>query len=99
MRKATTLSIAVTLLLLASGSPAQQDPEALAARLIEMRSRVDTLQSQLNVRREEHKNRMAWLTAQLAELEANRDREALRVRQLDQELEKSRPVQAPAPER
>ena len=47
------------------------DFEALAARLIEMRGQVDELQSELNLRREEHKNRMSYLTAQLTEMEAN----------------------------
>jgi hypothetical protein len=52
-----------------------------------MRGEVDELQTELNIRREEHKNRMAFLTAQLAELEANRDRESLRVRQLQEDLD------------
>lgn len=69
---------------------AQEDISSLANRLIEMRGEVDTLQSELNVRREEHKNRMAYLTAQLADLEASKDREALRVRQLEADLEELR---------
>lgn len=64
--------------------------QSLASRLIEMRGEVDTLQSELNVRREEHKNRMAYLTAQLADLEASKDREALRARQLEEDLEQMR---------
>ena len=66
---------------------AQDDFGSLADRLVEMRGEVDALQSELNIEREEHKNRMAFLTAQLADLEASRDREALRVRQLDESLE------------
>ena len=78
-------------LYLAAGSAFSQDPtEALAARLIEMRGQVDELQSELNLRREEHKNRMSYLTAQLTEMEANRDREALRIRQLEDELDQMR---------
>ena len=69
---------------------AQDATDTLAARLIEMRGQVDRLQTDLNLQREEHKNRMAYLTAQLAELDASRDREALRVRRLEQELEQSR---------
>lgn len=69
---------------------AQEDISSLANRLIEMRGEVDTLQSELNVQREEHKNRMAYLTAQLADLEASKDREALRVRQLEADLEELR---------
>ena len=68
-----------------------QDPaDTLAERLIQMRGQVDELQSELNLRREEHKNRMTYLTAQLTEMEANRDREALRITQLEQELEQMR---------
>lgn len=70
--------------------PAQEDLGTLADRLIKMRGEVDSLQSELNVQREEHKNRMAYLTAQLADLEASRDREALRVRQLEEDLEEIR---------
>ena len=78
-------------LYLAAGSAFSQDPtEALAARLIEMRGQDDELQSELNLRREEHKNRMSYLTAQLTEMEANRDREALRIRQLEDELDQMR---------
>lgn len=69
---------------------AQDATEALANRLIQMRGEVDELQSELNLKREEHKNRMTYLTAQLTEMEANRDREALRVQQLEQELEQMR---------
>lgn len=67
---------------------AQDATEALANRLIEMRGQVDELQNELNLKREEHKNRMAYLTAQQTELEASRDREALRIRQLEEELVK-----------
>lgn len=62
----------------------------LAERLITLRGQVDELQSELDLRREEHKNRMAYLTAQLADLEANRDREQLRVSQLETDLEEMR---------
>lgn len=65
----------------------QDATEALTSRLIQMRGQVDQLQSELNLSREEHKNRMTYLTAQLTETEAGRDREALRVRQLEQDLE------------
>lgn len=69
---------------------AQEDFNSLADRLVEMRGEVDSLQSELNVEREEHKNRMAYLAAQLADLEASRDREALRIGQLEDELEEMR---------
>lgn len=64
--------------------------ESLAERLVVLRGEVDELQSELDLRREEHKNRMAYLTAQLTDLEANRDREQLRVGQLETELEEMR---------
>ena len=77
----------IALLVLAAGQAmAQQDTETLANRLVEMRGQVDELQSDLNLKREEHKNRMAYLTAQQTELEASRDREVLRIRQLEEEL-------------
>jgi Protein of unknown function (DUF3450) len=66
---------------------AQDATDALANRLIQLRGQVDQLQTDLNLKREEHKNRMTYLTAQLTETEASRDREALRVRQLNQDLE------------
>lgn len=88
---ARTLLLSMTNFLLlacvATTAHAQEDFNELANRLIEMRGEVDALQSELNLRREEHKNRMAYLTAQQADLEASRDREALRVRQLENDLE------------
>jgi hypothetical protein len=83
-------ALAAALLLTPLALPAQDATEALANRLIQMRGQVDELQSELNLQREEHKNRMTYLTAQLTEMEANRDREALRVQQLEQELEQMR---------
>ena len=76
--------------------PAQDSADTLATRLVEMRAQTDRLQNELSLMREEHKNRMAYLTAQLTELEAGRDREALRVRQLEQQLEQSREAVAGA---
>lgn len=69
---------------------AQESQETLAERLVNLRGQVDELQSELDIRREEHKNRMVYLTAQLAELEANRDRETLRVSQVRENLESMR---------
>ncbi|HLF32503.1 MAG TPA: DUF3450 family protein [Xanthomonadales bacterium] len=66
---------------------AQEASEALAKRLVTMRGQVDDLQNELNLKREEHKNRMVYLTAQQTEIEASRDREALRVRQLEEALQ------------
>ena len=77
-------------LLIAAPAMAQEEFDSLADRLIEMRGEVDSLQSELNLQREEHKNRMAYLTAQEADLEASKDREALRVLQLEDELNEIR---------
>lgn len=83
--------ILLAVLMLAANPALSQDAtEELAKRLIEMRGQVDELQSELNLRREEHKNRMSYLTAQLAEMEASRDREALRIRQLEDDLDQLR---------
>lgn len=87
--------IALACALLALGGPAaamaQDVTDAasaeLARRLIEIRGQVEEVQSELDLLREEHKNRMAFLTAQQTELEASRDREALRITQLESELE------------
>ncbi len=64
--------------------------DALAERLIQARAQVEELQSELDIQREEHKGKMAYLSAQITELEANQEREELRIRQLEQELDKLR---------
>jgi len=89
---AHTLKFLSALLLFAACSQleAQDALETLADRLVNMRGQVDEMQNELNLKREEHKNRMAYLTAQLSELEASRDREELHVRQLEQELQTMR---------
>ena len=88
MNRPSARPILLAVLALASQNALPQDPtEALTSRLIQMRGQVDQLQSELNLKREEHKNRMTYLTAQQTEMEASRDREALRVRQLEQDLE------------
>ncbi len=82
--------IAAIAVLLAAGPLSAQQADSLTERLITLRGEVDELQSELNVRREEHKNRMAFLTAQLSDLQASRDREQLRVGQLEGDLEEMR---------
>jgi outer membrane murein-binding lipoprotein Lpp len=89
MNKPQTLAL-VACLLVAGAVNAQDDQASLAERLVALRGQVDALQSDLEVRREEHKNRMAYLTAQLSDLEASHDREALRVEQLQADLEEMR---------
>jgi hypothetical protein len=87
----TSFRLILVLAVLATAGPARaQEGASLAERLIELRGEVDELQSELDVRREEHKNRMAYLTAQLSDLEASRDREQLRVDQLNEDLEEMR---------
>ncbi len=82
--------ITTLVLLGTAGIVSAQEADGLAERLISLRGEVDELQSELNVRREEHKNRMAYLTAQLSDLEASRDREQLRVTQLEEDLDAMR---------
>jgi hypothetical protein len=69
---------------------AQEPADSLAERLVSLRGQVDELQSELDIKREEHKNKMVYLTAQLADLEANRDRETLRISQLQKNLDEMR---------
>ena len=76
--------------LLVMTATAQESQQTLAERLVTLRGQVDELQSELDIRREEHKNRMVYLTSQLAELEASRDREALRVSQMRENLDAMR---------
>jgi len=91
MNLQTTRSMLVAACFLMAPTVYSQDAtEALANRLIQMRGQVDELQSDLNLKREEHKNRMAYLTAHLTEMEASRDREALRIKQLEKEIEQMR---------
>ena len=79
--------LAVVAVLAALPCLAQDDSiDRLAERLISLRPEVEELQSELDIQREEHKSKMSYLTAQQAELEANLDRENLRLRQLDDEL-------------
>ena len=77
-------------LLIALSASAQQSPDSLAERLISLRGQVDELQSELDIKREEHKNKMVYLTAQLSDLEASRDREQLRITQLQKSLDEMR---------
>lgn len=86
-RNPKVLACIVVMLVTPPFASAQDASEELSRQLVEIRGQVDDLQNELNLKREEHKNRMAFLTAQQTELEASRDREALRITQLEQELE------------
>jgi hypothetical protein len=89
MKTAMMLALAASLVCVMDAG-AQENQATLAERLVALRGQVDELQSELEVRREEHKNRMAYLTAQLGDLEASHGREELRVKQLQSDLEEMR---------
>lgn len=61
--------------------------ENLAEELIRMRSEVEELQSQLDLEKEQHKNRMEILSSQLAQLSVEERRLSLSVEQLRQAFE------------
>lgn len=81
-----TLWLVLAVTAVAADQPAPA-PDPLAERLVKLRGQVDQLQSELDLRREEHKNRMAYLTAQLTDLQASRDRESLRAGKLADDLQ------------
>ncbi len=70
----------------AQGSSASAPADDLAQRLISLRGEVEDLQTDLDIVRDEHKGRMAYLSAQKTELEAAQDREQTRIKQLETEL-------------
>ena len=92
----SSLCMAVVLFAPNAALPADDALETLANRLIQMRGKVDELQSELNIKREEHRNRMAYLAAQQSDMEATRNREQLRVRQLEKDMEDLRAQAADA---
>ncbi len=78
--------LCTSLLLMALSVSAQQDIKELVDNLVTLRGQVEDLQSELKIQTEEHKNKMAYLSTRRAELEANRDRERLRVTGLENDL-------------
>jgi len=72
--------------LLAQDASSATGVTELAQRLIQLRGEVEDLQGDLDIEREEHKGRMAYLSAQKTELEAAQDREQTRIEQLETEL-------------
>jgi len=82
--------LAALLVVLASAAGAQEDLDALAEELVELRGRVESLNSELNRMQEQHRSEMNSLAAQKGDLEATRRREELRIRQLEQDLEDNR---------
>jgi len=64
--------------------------EVLAEELVRIRGEVESLNSELNRRQDQHRNEMSSLAAQKGELEATARREQLRVDQLDEDLARNR---------
>lgn len=66
---------------------AEDDIDRLVNNLVTLRGQVEDLQSELKIQTEEHKNTMAYLSTRRTELQANVDRERLRVAELNHDLE------------
>src|SRR6056297_711707 len=82
--------LAALLVVLASTAGAQDDLDALAEELVELRGQVESLNTELNRMQEQHRSEMNSLAAQKGDLEATRRREELRIRQLEQDLSENR---------
>lgn len=83
-------ALAVGLLVLGSPVAAQSDLDELAAELIELRGGVEELNSELDRKKSQHKERMASLAAQRGELEATKKRKQLEIEELRRSLAKQR---------
>lgn len=88
--RCSRLGAIALLAVLASGADAQDDLDALAEELVELRGRVESLNTDLNRMQEQHRSEMNSLAAQKGDLEATRRREELRIRQLEQDLAENR---------
>ncbi|NBB92493.1 MAG: DUF3450 family protein [Gammaproteobacteria bacterium] len=64
--------------------------EALAEELVRIRGEVESLNTELNRKQENHRNEMSSLASQKGELEATLRRERLRVDQLEEDLARNR---------
>lgn len=80
----TTLFIIVSLF--AGNIIAQNNNDQLVNNLIELRGQVEDLQAELKILQAEHKNSMSYLNARKSELEANRDRKQLQIKQAQQDI-------------
>ncbi|WP_376695940.1 DUF3450 family protein [Wenzhouxiangella sp. EGI_FJ10305] len=78
------------LILSAQSAGEGDDLEALAEELVRIRGEVESLNSELNRKQDQHRNEMSSLAAQKGELEATLRREQLRVDQLEEDLETNR---------
>lgn len=84
------LGFAALALLALTPVAAQDDLDALAEELVELRGEVESLNAELNRLQEQHRAEMNSLAAQKGDLEATRRREELRIRQLEQDLAENR---------
>lgn len=75
-------------LALAPSLCAADSVETLTKELIELRDQVETLHGQLQAQKDEHKSRMKSYAMQKAELEANLQRETLKIKQIRQSIGK-----------
>jgi len=78
------------LLLIGTPTSFAETLDNLVNELIELRSQVEELNSELTTKKETHKAYMASLAAQKAELEAHIKRENLATKQLNQSIQKNR---------
>ncbi|WP_395374126.1 DUF3450 family protein [Marinicella sp. W31] len=80
--KTTTLFVVS----LFSGAIIAQDNDELVNNLINLRGQVEDLQAELKILQAEHQNSMSYLNTRKSELEANRDRKELQIKQQQQDL-------------
>lgn len=71
---------------LVTAASAQQDTEAMAETLIQLRGEVEDIQSELQIQQAEHAQSMAYLNTREVELTANLDRELLQIKQAESDL-------------
>ena len=88
--QSSRMGIAALLVVFASTAAAQDDLDALAEELVQLRGQVESLNTELNRMQEQHRSEMNSLAAQKGDLEATRRREELRIRQLEQDLADNR---------
>ena len=88
--RCSRMGLAALLAVFASTAGAQDDLDALAEELVQLRGQVESLNTELNRMQEQHRSEMNSLAAQKGDLEATRRREELRIRQLEQDLEDNR---------
>lgn len=89
-RRFAGLTALAVWVLLVSQAAAQDSLDALAEELVALRGEVESLNTELNRLQEQHQAEMSSLAAQKGDLEATERREALRIRQLEQDLAENR---------